>query len=334
MINREFKICLIGCGGMTKSGHGPSVKKYAALPGNENVILAGCCDINENAAREAAENFGFKKYYTNYIEMVETEKPDVVMAITPVMLTEEISIELLKRKIPTILEKPPGMDKNAVMNIHKTAIENNVPARVAFNRRYTPLVAELKKEIEKIGSPVLNVNCLFIRKGRNDADFSTTASHGIDTARFLTDSDYKEATFRYVDTKVDGITVPNISISAFMENGATANLSFLPRGGCIVERFCVTLLEHTLILKIPVWDGSDVPGELICMHDDKVYKTVSGNELIDEYTIYEANGFYQESQSFFDLLRNGERPVSDVASGASTVEIMKCIRERITEYKK
>lgn len=330
----EFKICLIGCGGMTKSGHGPSVRKYANEKGNENVMLAACCDINPEAAKAAAEEFGFKRYYTDYIEMIETEKPDAVMAITPVHLTEKISVELLKRGIPTLLEKPPGMSREAALRIHETAVKYSTPARVAFNRRYTPLVSELKKEIERIGEPVLNINCLFIRAYRNDADFSTTASHGIDTVRFLAGSDYSEAKLCYVDTVAEGITVPNISVFAKLENGATASLSFLPRGGCVIERFYVTLPEHTLFLKIPVWGGSDAPGELLCMHDDKVYKRVSGEELVSEYTIYEANGFYQESQSFFDLLRKGERPESDVITGVSTVELMQCIRDRKTDYKK
>ena len=70
------------------------------------------------------------------------------------------------------------------------------------------------------------------------------------------------------------------------------------------------------------------------MHEDKIYKTVSGDELISEYSLHEANGFYQESQSFFDMLKKGKRPESDVITGASTVDIMQCIRERKTDYKK
>ena len=132
-----FKICLIGCGYMTKDGHGPSCAAYAQK--HEDTELAACCDIRLDAAKEACSRFGFQRAYTDYREMVEREKPDVVLAITPVALTAQISIDLLNRKIPVLLEKPPGMDREQTLAIHEAALRNNTPARVAFNRRYMPL---------------------------------------------------------------------------------------------------------------------------------------------------------------------------------------------------
>ena len=87
-------------------------------------------------------------------------------------------------------------------------------------------------------------------------------------------------------------------------------------------------------MKLPVWDGSDVPGEIICMKDDTVYKVISGDDLVESYSLHESNGFYSASQGFFDMLRNGERPVSDVISGKDSVEISDCIRFRKTKYAK
>lgn len=326
----EFRICLIGCGGMTRNGHGPSCKKYAEE--HENTVLAACCDINIEAAENACKEFGFKKAYTDYIEMVEKEKPDVVMAITPVFLTKEVSTKLLDMKIPVILEKPPGMDADETMAIHNAAIKNNTPARAAFNRRYTPLVRALKDEIEKSGSPVLDVSCMFVRVGREDDDFSTTAIHGIDTVKFLSGSEYKDVSFRYNDIIHGGKTVTNIQLSAVMENGATASATFLPCGGCVVERISVTTTDHTFFLFLPVWGGADAPGKLVCMKGGAEYKTIEGGDLVGEYSLHESNGFYDESASFFDLLRAGERPESDVITGKTSVEIAHFIRQRKDKY--
>ena len=323
-----FKICLIGCGYMTREGHGSSCAQYAA--GHEGVELAACCDINPEAAQNACRAFGFQRAYTDYIEMVEKERPDVVMAITPVTLTAPVSIELLDRKIPVFLEKPPGMDPEQAAAIHEAAIRNNTPARVAFNRRYMPLVQALKEELNRLGQPVLDVDCMFVRSGRTDADFSTTAIHAIDLVSNLVNSDYRQVRFLYQDITVKEKAVVNTKMLAQMENGATATLTFQPCGGCVVERITVTLSGYTLFLELPVWGGMDAPGRLVCTQGKTVYKTVCG----DKDTMHESNGFYNESATFFDALRRGERPVSDVISGAVPVAVCHCMRQRKSEYVK
>ncbi len=40
-----FKICVVGCGGMSTSGHGPSFKKY--FEDYKDVELSACCDLDE-----------------------------------------------------------------------------------------------------------------------------------------------------------------------------------------------------------------------------------------------------------------------------------------------
>ena len=323
---KEFKICLIGCGEMTKDGHGLSCQKYAQE--NPDAVLCACCDINPAAAEYVRQKFGFQRSYTNYIEMVETEKPDVVLAVTPVELTKEISIQLLERKVPVLLEKPPGMDPNENIEIHEAALRNNTPARVAFNRRYTPLLRALMEEMDFAKAPVIDVSCMFIRVGRKVTDFSTTAIHGIDTVRFLSGSDYAKVHLHYNDCMIEGIPVNNIQMTGVMKNGATVSATFLPHGGCTVERICVTLVGYTFFLYLPVWSGNDTPGELVCMKDGITYKTISGNDLIKQYTLFESNGYYAESQIFFDELRSGKRPESDVITGHSSVTIAECIRRR------
>lgn len=325
-----FKICLIGCGGMTISGHGPSCKKYAEE--HEGAVLAACCDINQEAAEHACREFGFQKAYTDYIEMLEKEQPDVVLVITPVTLTKEVSVALLDRGIPVLLEKPPGMDAEQNLEIHNAAMRSNTPARVAFNRRYMPLVRALKKELEAVGEPILDVNCMFVRVGRKDKDFSTTAIHGIDTVGYLAGSEYESASFHYKDILLEGQKVTNIQMTATFKNGASACITFLPCGGCVVERISVTLPGYTFFLYLPVWGGADAPGSLICMKDRRTYKTISGADLISADAMYESNGFYGESQLFFEQLRKGERPVSDVITGFSSVTIAQAIRERADKW--
>ena len=136
-----FKICTIGCGGMSTSGHGPSVKLYAET--HPDTELSACCDIRPDKAEIYREKFGFKRIYTDYMEMIEKERPDVVMAITPVALTAQISIDVIRTGTNIFLEKPPGIHSYDTIAIHEAAVSNKVNARVSFNRRYMPLVMSL-----------------------------------------------------------------------------------------------------------------------------------------------------------------------------------------------
>ena len=87
-----LRLCLIGCGGMATHGHGPAFQKYAAE--NNQVYLAGCCDVDAVKAEEFRKRFGFARAYTDMDEMLRTEKPDAVSLIVPVPLTEKMSIKL------------------------------------------------------------------------------------------------------------------------------------------------------------------------------------------------------------------------------------------------
>lgn len=81
---KKFKICIVGCGFMTREGHGPSCVKYAAE--HEDVELAACCDINLAAAH-----------------------------VTPDTLTRDISVALLNRKIQHIRKRKKNYKKCGIL---------------------------------------------------------------------------------------------------------------------------------------------------------------------------------------------------------------------------
>ena len=81
----SFTICTIGCGSHASAVHGPSYQKYKRL--HADVRLAACCDVNEQAAANYRNTFGFERYYTDLDRMLDAEKPDAVGLVVPVELT-------------------------------------------------------------------------------------------------------------------------------------------------------------------------------------------------------------------------------------------------------
>lgn len=323
-----FKICLIGCGGMAYGGHAPGAKKYVSE--NEGTVLAGCCDTDIEKAERFCREFGFVNAYTDYRTMLDSEKPDVVMLTCPVALTAPIAMDVMNKGYHIIMEKPPGVSKEDTKAIHECAVKNNVHARVAFNRRYMPLINELKKEILSVGKPIHHIDCHFIRQNRVEPDFCTTAIHGIDTVKFLAGSDYKKIDFVYQDYTYNDNNICNYYLNAEFDNNVFANINFLRCSGCTVERIHVSCEEYTFFLETPVWGGADVPGKLECLNGGRVYKSITGKES----EMFECSGFYDENASFFDIVRSGAEPSSDVETGIQSVDIADYMRKRLPSYSK
>jgi predicted dehydrogenase len=312
--------------------HGYAYKKYADL--HDDTILSCCCDIDEEKAKKFRDQFGFLRYHTDFPAMLGEEKPDAVCLNAPVHKTAEISVAILKEGYPLILEKPPGRNREELMSIIETAEQGNVPHQVAFNRRFMPETELLCRELRAgfKNSDIQNISCEFFRVNRRDNDFSTTAIHGIDTVRYIADSDYEEVHFFYQEMPGLGKEICNTVMQCRFVSGATAQLRFFPMTGIRLERITVNVKSDTYMVLLPYQDSLDAPGRLLHYRDDALVKEVGGGELCDSLEIFETNGFYREDEIFFDAVRKGKKPASQLRSAIQSVELGDCIRRRIPHY--
>ncbi len=326
-----FKLCIVGCGSLSKSAHGPSFRQYASL--HADVVLAGCCDVQAERAEVYRRTFGFARAYTDFREMLDKEKPAAVCLMAPVELTCELSCAIMERGYPLLMEKPPGLDGAECRRMIAAAERAGVPNQVSFNRRYCPLVVELKRQLAEFSpEDIQDIRYDFFRIGRRDPDFSTTAIHGIDTVKFLAGSDYRRVRFTYREFPDLGPNVANIFLECEFASGATAHLNFCPNTGVLIERATVALLDHTFLLNVPIWAAYDSPGRLLHLQRGKTVADIAGNSVCDANQMHIASGFYGEDASFLNDLRAKRRPVGDIASGLQSVEIAECIRKRLSEY--
>lgn len=328
-----FKVCAIGCGNLANYCHGPSYARYAAS--HPDTELVACCDLDETKAIRFRERFGFSRHYTDLERMLRAESPDAVCLIVPVALTCELSCIILGMGYPLLTEKPPGRTTEEIDRMIHAADASGAAAQVAFNRRYTPLVRELKRLLSESVAPsqIQHVRYDLTRVGRTDADFSTTAIHGIDAARFLADSDYAGVRFHYQVLPELGPTIANIYMDCTFVSGATAHLSFCPLAGVVVERATLHAHDHTFYLSLPMWNALDTPGRLQHLEKGELKLKVSGLDISEGGEQFELNGFYGENACFFDDIRNGRRPAGDLRCARQSVEVAQCVRERRSEYR-
>jgi len=302
----------------------------------KDTILAGCCDLDESKAVKYKDEFGFLRYYTDMDLMLEKEKPDAVCVIVPEHLTAQISIRVLEKGFPLMMEKPPGLNGGETMEMINAAEKRNVPNQVALNRRYMPIIGKLKEELSKVCRPseIHHIRYDFYRVGRFDTDFAATAIHGIDTARFIADSDYESVEFHYQPFPEFGPDVANIIMNCRFESGATAQITFCPISGVIVERAVVNAYNNTWFMNLPIWNAADFPGRITHYEKGSLKFDATGDQLFGEGDMYITNGFYNENVSFFEDIRAGRKPKGDLKSALQSVEIADCMRKRKACYKK
>lgn len=330
----DITLCTVGCGLIANMVHGPA---YARLVKTyPQVRLAACCDKDENKAASFAGQFGFARHYTDLQEMLDAEKPDAVCLSAPARLTARLSSAILEQGYPLLLEKPPGINREETEAIIQAAAKGSVPNQVAFNRRYMPVVTELKRLLEERHRPeeIHSIRYDLYRGNRLDEDFAETAIHGIDTVRFIAGADYEHVAFEYQEFPHLGPGVANIFMYARMTSGAIARLSFCPVAGITVERTSVSLLNSTYYADLPIWNSVDTPGGIKQFVMGKLELDIPGDQLCDVEDMSVSNGFYQENESFLLDLLAGRKPTGDVASALQSVEIADCIRRRRREYRR
>jgi predicted dehydrogenase len=326
-----MKLCMIGCGEHARVAHGPSQSRCARE--RTGLVLAGCCDLDAQRAESFRRDFGYARAFTDPAAMLEAERPDAAVVVVPVERTVAVGSLVLERGIPLLLEKPPGETVAEVDRLIAAADKGgDVPHQVAFNRRFAPLMRELRRRIEAAG-PLQHLHYEMTRIERRDPDFSTTAVHGLDAVRYLAGCDYATARFRYRELPDLGPGVANIFVDAILTSGATAHLAFCPAAGVLVERATVHAHGHTLFLHVPMWSGVDSPGRLWHFVGGKLADDLSGDRVGDGTALFELGGFYRETVAFLDAVAANRTPSPSLAESRQSVEIAQRIRERAEEFR-
>jgi predicted dehydrogenase len=297
-------------------------------------VLAGCCDLDPQRAESFRRDFGYARAFTDPLEMLEAERPDAVVVAVPVERTLAVGSLVLEHGVPVLLEKPPGQTPAEVDRLIGAAEKGGrlVPHQVAFNRRFAPLVRELRRRLEQAG-PLQHVHYEMTRVERREPDFSTTAIHGLDAVRYLAGCDFAEARFRYKELPELGSGVANILVDAVMRTGATAHLAFSPVAGVLVERACAHAHGQSFFLHVPMWSGVDSPGRLFHHSGGRLTAELAGDEVGDGTAPFELGGFYRETVAFLDALAQGRVPSPSLRESRQSVEIAERIRQRAAEYR-
>ena len=136
---KRLRLAFIGCGGHSTMSLQPAI---CQVPEIEYVAA---CDIVEERAREAARRFGAKAWYTDFVRMLERERPDAVVVVGHPKMHEEVGIECLRRGFHVLMEKPPSLTVEGARRVAEAARESGRFCMVATHWRHMPSHALLKE---------------------------------------------------------------------------------------------------------------------------------------------------------------------------------------------
>lgn len=139
---KEVRIGLIGTGGMGKA-HATAFKNVPLVFGNEPAqpVLEIVADLDEEALKIWAGDFGFARWTTDWREVVEDPQVDIVDITTPNHLHAEMAIAAAEAGKHIYCEKPLALTSAEAAKIVEAVEKAGVTSIVGFNYFRNPAQA-------------------------------------------------------------------------------------------------------------------------------------------------------------------------------------------------
>jgi predicted dehydrogenase len=312
-VETPLRIAAIGAGWHSRTSHLPALRRCVAESGDA-FTLAALCEVDEELAAAAAAKFGFEEAFADIAKMLDEARPDAVVAVTPMALNVPCALDLIKRGIPALVEKPPGATVEEARSLARAAAEADTPVMVSMNRRFDP---SLTAGVVWMGERPVYVHGTMLRPNRTSPEFMTgTGIHAVDAVRAL-GGDVAAFDCRTMD--VNGITWYAVSLE--FEGGGAGALDVIPTAGVAEERYELFADRRRVVIRTGMKDRGDVTcwegGELALRTDPA-----------DGEPVFVRDGTYAETCEFLESIRQARRPCPTPQDVLQSVELCHKWRER------
>lgn len=331
-----MKYALIGCGRIAVN------HMKAAL--NNDVAIVGLCDIDSkkiDALLEKNDLLNDKsiKKYTDYKEMLELEKPELVSIATESGNHAEIALYCIDNGINVIIEKPIAMSIEDADEIIRRAKEKGVKVSACHQNRFNVAISKLRTALEAGRFGQLSHGSIHVRWNRNHGYYDQAkwrgtwaqdggalmnqCIHGIDLLRWMMGDEVTEvygATRQqfhdYLEAEDVGMAVLKFKNGAIgtIEGSTNVYPKNLEETLYIFGETGTVKIGGTSTNNIDVWDFSDTKeGDL----ENKGLKEETSN-------VY-GNGHTLLFKDVIDAIKNDREPYVDAVAGRNALELVLAI---------
>lgn len=235
---KEFKatkgvLGIIGAGNFTKAMIVPMLSKL-----NANIkYIASSKGLSSTTT---AQKYNIGKSTTNYKDILADSEIDAVLITTQHNAHARQVIECLEAGKHVFVEKPLALTQDEIEEIVKVYEKGNASISVGFNRRFSPFIQDMKKQLGNTADAPIHVvatmNAGFIPADHWVQDMEVgggriigEACHLIDLITFLADSTVESVVMNAMGTDPDAGT-DNASILLKYKNGANGVINYFANG--------------------------------------------------------------------------------------------------------
>ena len=178
-----LRVAVVGVGRWGRN----HVRVLKELEAEERIKLVAVCDVDASRAREIASVYGVERATSSIEELLST-RIDAAVIATPIDKLFEVALELVKRGIHVLVEKPVATRSSEAQILAQEAERRNVVAMPGFIMRFNPAVRELKRVAQgcRIHYAVFRRLSRRPPHARRHSILLDLTIHDIDLCRFVT----------------------------------------------------------------------------------------------------------------------------------------------------
>ncbi|MBS6798851.1 MAG: Gfo/Idh/MocA family oxidoreductase [Firmicutes bacterium] len=328
-----MKYALIGCGRIAVN------HLKAAI--NNNLEIVSVCDVLPAKMEEILKKYDLQdnkaiKRYTDYKEMIESEKPELVSIATESGIHAEIAIYCIEKDVNVIIEKPMAMSIEDADKIIALAEEKNVKVSACHQNRFNVAIQELRKAVEAGRFGKISHGSIHVRWNRDHSYYDQASwrgtwaqdggalmnqcIHGIDLLRWMMGDEIEEIygvirqqLHDYLEAEDVGMAVVKFKNGAIGTIEGTTNVypKNLEETLYIFGENGTVKIGGTSTNNIDVWDFADETAE-----DEK-------NKNLKEATsnVY-GNGHTSLFADMVEAIKNNREPYVDAVAGRNALEVV------------
>ena len=288
--------------------------------------IIAVCDVDAEKCAAVNDKYALCAHgYTNYKEMLEKERLDVVHVCTPHYLHAEMTIAALERNVNVICEKPLAINQTQLCEIEKAVKKSKAQLGVCFQTRYNRAVIELKKIIRPEDVVAAYANLVWIRDKAyyNSAEWRGTkdeegggilinqAIHSLDLLLYICGMP-KSLTAHCFNDSLKGVIEVEDTVHGVYDLGDNRNFILNATNAsktCFPNVLSLATKEKTAVL---YGDELFVNGERVTFADDK--KTPGKREW--------GSGHGALIDDFYDCVETGRKFPVDFYEGAKAVKVL------------
>jgi len=147
--HKKLIIGLVGCGSFAQGTHLPIL-----LP-NKNCTIKAIATKSQKSADICKDKYRPGYVTTNYKKIFKDPDINTVFIYTQHHTHARFAIEALKAGKNVYVEKPMGITYQECLEVHDTVKSTNLNYCIGFNRRYSPLIIDVKKLISERANPII-----------------------------------------------------------------------------------------------------------------------------------------------------------------------------------